>query len=584
MTARAFVGLLALNACYLGAGVGMLAAFRPVLDRRDALRMLPLAYVVGVAGAGLVLVQLTILGLGPSPAVVAMLAGALLLAGGAAGARRGHLVNLRVVGQLPREPLHALGVAVAAVALVVLAALLRYAWIKPLSAWDAWAVWTPKAMAIHYGDGLTLELFEGLQARTYPLFVPVLQAASFGWMGEVATSALHVQYVILAVGFLLTLTSLLRPIVPLVLIWPFLLLLLVVPGSGDQLLRPEADFPLHYLFVLAALTIALWIVRREPWLLVVATVLLAAGATTKREGILYIAALGLAGLIVTARDARERWPGLIASCVVAGAAAVPWHVWLRTHAVEAESSPTIVGGGGVVGDIADEPNRIWPAIEHVTTKLFSYDLWLVAPTLGGFVVAAGAVLLRDRRIPLFVFIASLIAATGFTWRILWGSETAGAFEEGALPTTRNVAALVFLWCATAPLLLTALFERGRNDVVDSSFRAASRVRLPSSSAILPALVFVVMGIGRGDFAWAKCERPPDGEGPVHVVFASNTSVTEAESIRDHVLALGFTGTTIGRDACGRPRVLLEAIESERIGRALIAEARPAGLNPRLVEP
>jgi len=97
----------------------------------------------------------------------------------------------------------------------------------------------------------------------------------------------------------------------------------------------------------------------------------AAGVTTKREGVLYIVALCGAAALVTAREARARWPRIALAGVVAGVAAVPWHIWLRIHAVEAESSPPIVRSGGIVGDVVEEPDSILAAIEHVAAKLSS---------------------------------------------------------------------------------------------------------------------------------------------------------------------------------------------------------------------
>jgi len=586
VTARALGGLLALNACYLVAGLGLIAAFRPVLDRRDALRLLALGYMVGLAAVGTVVVQLTIVGVAPEPAVSVLVAAVMAVGGATVAVRSGGLRGLAIAGEPPREPFLLIGAIVAGTALLFLAALVRYAWIKPLTAWDSWAVWVPKGMALYFGGGLTPELFDALPARSYPLFVPVLQASAFEWMGAVATSALHVQWALLAIGFVFAVAALMRPFVPLVYVWPFLLLLLVVPGSRQQILRPEADFPVLYTFVLGALAMGLWIVRRERWYLVLATVFLAAGVTIKREGLLYLFAVGLAAFVVTSGDWRARWRPLALACAVAAAAAVPWHVWLRTHDVQAESSPPITGGAGIVGDVAEEPDRILPALEHVATTLFSYDLWRLAPALGLFSLGLALVFARDRRLSLLLLTTSLIAAAGYTWRILWGTETPGAFEEGALPTTRNVTALVFLWCCAAPLLLATLAPRLVDAGRTRSFGALTERfdKLAPALIVLPAAVFVAAGVARGDYGWESCERDPDGTGPVHVVFETTSSALEAGPLRDRIVALGFVGTTIRRDDCGRTRVLLRWIPSARVGREIIAEARPAGLDPWLVEP
>ena len=337
---------------------------------------------------------------------------------------------------------------------------------------------------------------------------------------------------------------------------------------------------------LLAFAVWLWIARRESWYLVVGTVFLAAGVTVKREGLLYLAAVGVAAFAVTSGDWRARWRPLGVACLVAASAAIPWHVWLRTHDVGAESSPQITGGGGVVGDVAEEPDRILPALQHVATTLFSYDLWLIAPWFGLAAIGLALAVARDRRLPAYLLTASAVAGAGYTWRILWGTETPGAFEAGALPTTRNVTALVFLWCCAAPLLLELVFPRleSLRPARLSLRRLDVFGRAAGAIVVLPAAVFAALGLARSDYPWEPCERAPDGVGPVHVVFESSGSAAEAEPVRDRIVALGFVGTTIGRDDCGRLRVLLESIPNVDVGRAIIAEARPAGLEPRLVEP
>ena len=48
---------------------------------------------------------------------------------------------------------------------------------------DAWSFWVPKAKAIYFFGGLDEEFFTELPGASYPLLVPVLDAAAFHAMG-----------------------------------------------------------------------------------------------------------------------------------------------------------------------------------------------------------------------------------------------------------------------------------------------------------------------------------------------------------------------------------------------------------------
>ena len=81
---------------------------------------------------------------------------------------------------------------------------------------------------------------------------------------------------------------------------------------------------------------------------------------------------------------------------------------------------------------------------------------------------------------------------------------------------------------------------------------------------------------RGD-----CVVSVTGEGELEVVFGYRDSEREALELRDEVLAVGFSGTEIERDGCGRVRVSVDDVPTREVGEEVIRQARTVGLKPTL---
>ena len=73
----------------------------------------------------------------------------------------------------------------------------------------------------------------------------------------------------------------------------------------------------------------------------------------------------------------------------------------------------------------------------------------------------------------------------------------------------------------------------------------------------------------------------EGEGEVEVVFGYRDSEREAAELQARVEALGFTGTNLERDGCGRVRVSVDDVPSREVGEKVIREAQSVGLEPTL---
>ena len=79
----------------------------------------------------------------------------------------------------------------------------------------------------------------------------------------------------------------------------------------------------------------------------------------------------------------------------------------------------------------------------------------------------------------------------------------------------------------------------------------------------------------------ECVRPAVEGQRVDVVFGRFDDPESAVDLRDHVLAVGFSGTEALADGCGRWRVVLESVPSIEIAHEVQKEAETVDLTPTL---
>jgi hypothetical protein len=100
-----------------------------------------------------------------------------------------------------------------------------------------------------------------------------------------------------------------------------------------------------------------------------------------------------------------------------------------------------------------------------------------------------------------------------------------------------------------------------------------------------AYPLVVLASGSPSFpSRDDCVRPAAGEGEVEAVFGRLDSEREAVELRDRALAVGFQGTEVVRDACGRVKVVLTGIPTLAVGRDFAEQARSVGFEVTLEQP
>jgi len=78
-----------------------------------------------------------------------------------------------------------------------------------------------------------------------------------------------------------------------------------------------------------------------------------------------------------------------------------------------------------------------------------------------------------------------------------------------------------------------------------------------------------------------CVHAPAEGQPVDIVYGRFDDPVSASELLDRVLAVGFSGTEVQFDACGRWEVILDDVPSVEIGREVLAEAATVGLEPTL---
>lgn len=386
--------LLAANACFLAAGLGVLALVGwPVQPTR--LGSLGLAYIAGVAAIGIVAPLLLVAGLSLTVLQVVVISMLLLLSG---------LVRLRLTGApLPLEQapdagprwIVATGIGFVAAFFVVLAVDL---WYQPLATWDAWQHWTPKARSFVLLDGLDADLFSAPAYiwwnPDYPLLLPAVEAIDFRFMG-MNTRILHLQFGLLLLGLVLALAELTRDRVPRALVWTIAAAVVWAPAVAIQTASAYADVPLAVFFALAGLSALRWVEQRDTTSLALVTLFAAAALATKMEGQIYAAALFVALVLVAWRRARAsaRDAALAGICAFA-VGIIPWRIWTSIQDVEGVySTETLLRRLSEPDSLGASLERAAVATVSLAAELLDPTSWLVIVPVA--VAAGGWALLRE---------------------------------------------------------------------------------------------------------------------------------------------------------------------------------------------
>jgi hypothetical protein len=397
-------GLLLANALYFAIGVGLLPLLRIARDRAALVARLPLAYGVGLAATGILAAHLALIDVPLGLVELVLLAAVVLFL----GLRRVRDASGSEPQARPSEPLWSR--LVGAGALVVALVLLAHAWstyeIRPLLEWDGWAIWGTKARALYEFGGATGPVFtsDAYLPLQHPLLLPALEATDFRAMGVYDPTLVHIQLLLLAVGFLLGFVALLRDRVPFLLVGTTVLAVLAAEPVLKQLSTNLADVPLALFVALGLVGLGRWLATAERWPLVAGTLFLGAAALTKSEGLFF----ALAALLALLPFAWRRWRELGASALAIAAIVLPWRLFVELHGlplVEYRFRNAVSPGY-----LSDHSDRVRPAVDGLLDEIFTSDWGLLVPLFLAALVTA--VLARRYALAGFAALWALLAFLG----------------------------------------------------------------------------------------------------------------------------------------------------------------------------
>jgi hypothetical protein len=520
MTAHAIVGVTLYNLVLGGMGGALMFGLRPDLSPRDHVRLAGVSYLLGVAAAMVAFTLVLVLGIPldwPSLVVCVVLpAGAGVLVG---RRRRRQTTEATLVPSLTLP-----SAAVLALAFVILEAVFRKGRLQGLLEFDGWDSWGPKAKALYFFGHLRPSFLADLPGGSYPPGLPALLSGALHFIGAPDTVTVHLQFWFLAVGFIVALIGLLAGRVDPLLLFVFALLVFVMPDIRSRSVDMYGDLTLGYAIATVSLLLALWVGDRSDWRIVVAAVLSAGAVLTKREGLVLAICVVAAATVASAGRLRHVWLRLGAVLGAAVAAWLVWQIWLS-----AESLPGNSPSGGL--HFLSDPGRGWSSLRTVVDNLFTFDLWLVTPTIGIAAVAL-CLVVREWRLAGYTATLFVLLVLGCS-AILWSDPNLQLSDVNVV--SRLVGTIPLCVVAVTPLLLQRAWGTVHMWRVPAWHRALAWGAVATAAVAYPVTLLTEGG--------ARFPKASDCNQP-GALYAD--SYPAAERIAN--------GGKITQDGCGRLRV------------------------------
>jgi hypothetical protein len=572
VTVRAIVGLVVFNVLLAALGSAVLSALRPATTRKQLVRLAGVAYLLGVAALMVALTLLIVLGI-PVNLLTTVLTGAVIFAAAWLLGRRRRTQPVRGASE-PAVLVSMWSAALLALLAVSLEAVFRKGRLQGLIEFDGWDSWGPKAKALYHFGHLDPHFLASLPGGSYPPGLPALLATGLHAIGSADVVTLHLQYWFLGVGFVAALLGLLATRVTPLLLLPFVSMVFVMPDIRSRSVDMYGDLPLGFFIATAALLVALWLEERREWQLPAASLLVAAAALTKREGVILAGCVVVAGLVASSDRARKDWPRLLVVLLAAVGATLLWQIWLW-----AKGLPSNGPSGGL--HFLTDLRRGWDSLHVVMNNLFTFDLWLLSLTIA---LAAAGLCLLVRAWRLALYLAALIVASvlGCTV-ILWSDSNLQLTDVNVV--SRLVGTVALTAVAITPLALQRAWDAGDGPSREVAVRrapvwqAAFAWGLVVAAAIAYPATLLAAGGARFPNA-SDCVHAPSGSGSVLVVFGHAASYDDALRLRSRAVALGTKPIRLAQDGCGRIRVSVAAASSAE-GEETVRRARTAGLSAAL---
>jgi hypothetical protein len=171
---------------------------------------------------------------------------------------------------------------------------------------------------------------------------------------------------------------------------------------------------------------------------------------------------------------------------------------------------------------------------------------------------------------------------GSAW-VYWSNPSLEISRVDGL-VNRVVGSPLLMLGALLPLLLERAWSGRREPVRPVAPVHPGRVALAAGivAAAVVAYPAITVAGGAPRFpSYEDCIEAPVAGERVRVVFGYAETYPDALALRDRALEVGFDGTEVSQDGCGRLRVSLDGVPAVATDEAVIEEARKAGLDPTL---
>lgn len=328
---------------------------------------------------------------------------------------------------------------------------------RPLVEWDSWSIWSRKAEVLFHTGTLPTDFFASssyiFMHADYPILIPLFESIQYRAMGTVNTQAIHWQFFLLMVAFVLSVLYLgLRR--GTLLEWlPLGIAAAIVPAAANQLVTAYADIPAALLLALGAVLLGEWLRTRDPRSLAVAILLLAGSANTKNEGLMAAAiafAVAAGETLIARRRSDLKVLGIGVGAFVL--AILPWRVWIAVQGIHGDI-PVLKGLNPWY--LADRTDRILPSLMSLYTQLIDQGGWSYVIPLGIVLSVICLAVPRLRGLAAFYLVTGLLTFAALIW-VYWISPTVPLDFFLATSSYRVVAILAALaFAALLELVPTA---------------------------------------------------------------------------------------------------------------------------------
>ena len=374
------------------------------------------------------------------------------------GGRRAAIVNgaSRIVGPTTDGWLiRCLAVVIGAILTVYLVRNFQAYHHSEVANFDEFAIWSKKAFALYYLDGLDPNFFSNPSLNTihleYPLLLPLLEAFVYRGMGQANDGLGHAELLIVFVAAVWTLGWIVARERRNWYWLPILIALGVSPFAHGQQATGLADVTMACFGGLGVLAMGQWLLHGERNMLMLGALFLGASANTKFEGLIVaVVAFVICGFVLLVGRQPRRLGTLVVAGVVLAVLVLPWRIWVAAH-------PQITSFFDA-GRTFQWSDYMWPNRGLVRTGLQLLDQQVADPTgllfLVPLAIAMGLMAILtgiDRMLALFYALVGAGVVSAIVW-IYWINPASwSANRVISAPVLVAVAGLLHLAARTSLL-------------------------------------------------------------------------------------------------------------------------------------